>query len=119
MPGPTLVVRTRAGMAHVDAHEVVVATGAAEIQPVCPGDRLAGLLTAGAAERLHAAGIPLGAAVAVGTPPVGVPCTPVAGRLVRFEGVDRVDRRRHRRRIRYRDHDAVRDGDPGARRGPA
>ena len=59
--GPTLIVRTRAGMAHVDAHEVVVATGAAEIQPVCPGDRLAGLLTAGAAERLHAAGIPLGA----------------------------------------------------------
>ena len=88
--GPTLIVRTSAGMLHVDAHEVVVATGAAEIQPVCPGDRLAGLLTAGAAERLHAAGVPLGVAVAVGTPPVGVPCTPVAGRLVRFEGVDRV-----------------------------
>lgn len=88
--GPTLIVRTPAGMLHVDADEVVVATGAAEIQPVCPGDRLAGLLTAGAARRMHEAGIPLGLAVAVGTPPAGVPCTPVAGRLVRFEGVDHV-----------------------------
>ena len=40
-PGPMLVVRTRAGMLHVHADEIVVATGAAEIHPVVPGERLA------------------------------------------------------------------------------
>ncbi len=88
--GPAVIVRSSTGMLHVHAHEIVVATGAAELQPVCPGNRLAGLLTARAAERLHAAGVDLGVAVAVGTPPSGVPCTNLAGRLVRFEGVDRV-----------------------------
>ena len=38
-------------MLHVHADEVVVATGAAELQPVCPGNDLAGLVTARAAER--------------------------------------------------------------------
>ena len=32
------------------------------------------------------AGVDLGRAVALGVPPDGVPCTPVAGRLIRFEG---------------------------------
>jgi sarcosine oxidase subunit alpha len=73
-------------MLHVHAAEIVVATGAAEIQPVCPGSGLRGLLTAGAAERLHVAGVPTDGAVAVGTPPVGVPATAVGGRLQRFEG---------------------------------
>ena len=54
--GPMLVVRTRAGMLHVHADEIVVATGAAEIHPVVPGSGLRGLLTARAAERLQAAG---------------------------------------------------------------
>jgi sarcosine oxidase subunit alpha len=84
--GPMLVVRTREGMLHVRAREIVVATGAAEIHPVCPGNELAGLLTARAAERLHAAGVALSDAVAVGIPPDGVPCTALDGRLVRFEG---------------------------------
>ena len=52
--GPTIVARTPHGMLHVHAHEVIVATGAAEVHPVCPGNDLAGLLTARAAERLHA-----------------------------------------------------------------
>jgi len=86
--GPTLIVRTPDGMLHVEPHETVIATGAAEIHPVCPGSGLAGLLTARAAERLHAAGIDLPDAVAIGTPPEGVPCTRVEGRLVRFEGAD-------------------------------
>ena len=73
-------------MLHVHAHEVVVATGAAELQPVCPGNDLAGLVTARAAEALHAAGVELGRVVAIGTPPDGVPCDAIAGRLVRFEG---------------------------------
>ncbi|HEX7471461.1 MAG TPA: 2Fe-2S iron-sulfur cluster-binding protein, partial [Candidatus Limnocylindrales bacterium] len=91
--GQVLIVRTPAGMLHVHAREIVVATGAAEIHPVCPGNRLTGLFTARAAERLQAAGVDLGtieAVVAVGTPPTGVPCTPLPGRLVRFEGEGRV-----------------------------
>jgi glycine cleavage system aminomethyltransferase T len=88
--GPTVVARTPTGMLHVRANEVVVATGAAELHPVCPGNQLAGLLTAHAAERLHAAGVDLGATAAIGTPPAGVPSTAVAGRLVRFEGEGRV-----------------------------
>jgi glycine cleavage system aminomethyltransferase T len=86
--GPTLIVRTRNGMLHVRARQVVVATGAAEIHPVCPGNDLAGLLTARAAEQLRAAGVSLAGAVAVGTAPDGVPCTCLDGRLVRFEGAD-------------------------------
>ena len=84
--GPTIVARTPAGMLHVHAQEVVVATGAAEVHPVCPGNDLAGLVTARAAERLHAAGVALGRAVAIGTPPADVPCQRLDGRLVRFEG---------------------------------
>ena len=84
--GPLIVVRTPTGMLHVHAAEIVVATGAAEIQPVCPGSGLRGLLTAGAAERLHAAGVPMDGAVAVGTPPDGVLAMAVGGRLERFEG---------------------------------
>jgi sarcosine oxidase subunit alpha len=88
--GPTVIVRSSTGMLHVHAQEVIVATGAAELQPVCPGNGLHGLLTARAAERLHAAGVDLGVAVAVGEPPRDVPCTAVAGGLVRIEGTARV-----------------------------
>jgi glycine cleavage system aminomethyltransferase T len=88
--GPAVIVRTSTGMLHVRAEEIVVATGAAELQPVCPGNGLRGIVTGRAAERLHAAGVDLGVAVAVGEPPRDVPCTPVAGRLVRIEGTDRV-----------------------------
>ena len=84
--GPMIVVRTPQGMLHVHPHEIVVATGAAEIHPVCPGNRLAGIVTARAAERLHDAGVDLGRVVAVGSPPPGTWATPVPGRLVRFEG---------------------------------
>ncbi|MEO8252588.1 MAG: glycine cleavage T C-terminal barrel domain-containing protein [Chloroflexota bacterium] len=88
--GPTVIARTPDGMLHLRTQEVVVATGAAEIQPVCPGNRLAGLLTARAAEQLHRAGVDLGNAVAIGSPPKGVPCTPIPGKLVRIEGEGRV-----------------------------
>jgi glycine cleavage system aminomethyltransferase T len=85
-PGPMVIARTGTGMLHVQAREIVVATGAAELHPVCPGNQLDGLLTARAARRLHAAGVDLGATVAIGAPPRGVPCAAVPGRLVRFEG---------------------------------
>ena len=88
--GPTLIARTADGMLHIRAREVVVATGAAEIQPVCPGSGLAGLFTARAAQQLQAAGVDLGVAVAIGPAPDGVPCMPLPGELVRFEGEGRV-----------------------------
>ena len=83
--GPTVIVRNADAIAHVHAHQVIVATGAAELQPTCAGNRLAGIVTARAAHVLDAAGIALGRAVAVGPAPAGVPCASVAGRLVRFE----------------------------------
>ena len=88
-PGPLLVVRTPTLMLHVYPAEIVVATGAAEIHPAVPGTDLEGVVTGRAAQRMHAAGIELGAAVAIGTPPPGVPCIPVAGQLIRIEGDDR------------------------------
>jgi glycine cleavage system T protein len=88
--GPTVIARTPDGMLHLRAREVVVATGAAEIQPVCPGSGLVGVLTARAARQLHEAGVDLGVAVAIGPSPDGVPCTPLPGQLVRIEGETRV-----------------------------
>jgi glycine cleavage system aminomethyltransferase T len=73
-PGPAIVAREHAGMLHLEADEIVVATGSAEIQPVCPGSLLAGILTARAAERLVAGGVDLGRVARVGR------------ELVRFEG---------------------------------
>ena len=85
--GPLVVARTDEGMLHVHAHdEVVVATGAAEIQPVVPGSELIGLLTRRAAEELAQAGLNLGQVVAVGTPPDGIDCEQAMGELIRFEG---------------------------------
>jgi sarcosine oxidase subunit alpha len=73
-------------MLHVDAEEIVVATGAAEIQPVCPGNDVPGLMTRRAVEAAVAAGVTFGRIAAIGQPPVGVPSIAVTGRLVRFEG---------------------------------
>ena len=84
--GPLVVARTEKGkLALHPREEVVVATGAAEIQPVVPGSELRGLVTARAAGQLAAAGIDLGNVVALGEPPEGVISTPAHGELVRFE----------------------------------
>lgn len=88
--GPLVVARTAAGMLHIHAHEVIVATGAAEIHPVAPGNDLAGLYTARAAAALAQAGVDLGRVAAIGPPPPGVPAEPLSGDLVRFEGEGRV-----------------------------
>ena len=88
--GPTVIALTPEGMLHIRAREVVIATGAAEIQPACPGNRLMGLVTMRAAQQLQRAGVDLGAAIAVGEAPEGVPCTSVLGELVRIEGEGRV-----------------------------
>ncbi len=90
-PGPLVVARTDAGMLQVHpSEEIVVATGAAEIQAVAPGNGLMGIFTKQAAEELAAAGVDLGRLVAVGTPPRGVACEKTDGNIVRFEGSDRV-----------------------------
>ena len=73
-PGPAIVAREPGGMLHLEADEIVVATGSAEIQPVCEGSQLAGIVTARAAERMREAGVELGRAVTVGR------------ELARFEG---------------------------------
>ena len=64
-------------MVHVRAGNVIVATGAVEIHPVCEGSGLAGILTPRAAHRLETAGVDLGRVVRVGP------------ELLRFEGDDR------------------------------
>ncbi len=81
--GPKVVARTddEVLVVHVD-QSVIVATGAAEIQPVAPGTEHAGLLTTRAAEQLAAAGVELGRVVALGKPPRGVEAETYAGRLV-------------------------------------
>jgi glycine cleavage system aminomethyltransferase T len=104
--GPLVMARTVDGMLHVHAGEVVVATGAAEIQPVAPGNHLAGIVTARAAARLAAAGVALGRMVAIGAmpadaPPMPAPAQAVTGRLVRFEGDGQV------RAVVMRDNDGI------------
>ena len=60
-PGPVVIVRlTTSEMLHVHAHDVVIATGASELHPVCEGNMLRGIYTARAAEQLRAAGVDLG-----------------------------------------------------------
>ena len=90
-PGPLVVARTGEGMLSVHPNdEIVIATGAAEIQPVAPGNELAGIVTARAATVLARGGVNLGRVLAIGTPPVGVSATQVEGQIVRFEGGDKV-----------------------------
>lgn len=88
--GPEVVARVGGEIVRFDAGEIVVATGAAEIQPVVPGSHLAGILTPRATSKLAAAGVDLGRVVAVGSVPQGVECDAATGTAVRFEGTVRV-----------------------------
>jgi glycine cleavage system aminomethyltransferase T len=74
-PGPTLIVRHHPTadappgsvmMEHVHSHTVVLATGSAELHPVCRGSHLAGLYTPRAAAALVTAGVDLGRVTIVG-----------------------------------------------------
>ena len=86
-PGPQVVARTDEGMLQVHpSEEIIVATGAAKIQPVVAGNHLQGILTLLAAEKLSAAGVKLGRVVAIGAAPSAVDAELVTGELVRFEG---------------------------------
>lgn len=64
--GPSLVVRRPDGIEHWHAHHITLATGAAEVMPVVPGNMLAGIYTPKAAEKAQAAGIDLGTVITVG-----------------------------------------------------
>ncbi|MCU1401672.1 MAG: hypothetical protein JWN62_4781 [Acidimicrobiales bacterium] len=64
--GPSLIVRTATGIDHVHAHHIVLATGQAELHPVCAGNMLRGIFTARAAAAVANAGIDLGVTVTVG-----------------------------------------------------
>jgi len=91
--GPTVVVRRPDATARLTADRVVVATGSAELQPVCPGDDLGGLVTARAALALQAAdALPAEGIIVVGDDPEGAAAALGAahapGRLVRLEGAD-------------------------------
>ena len=70
-PGPLVVVRSPTGMRHVHAHQVIVATGSAELQPVCDGSSLRGILTPKAAAQLVERGVDLGRVISIGTALVG------------------------------------------------
>ncbi|HEX2154713.1 MAG TPA: glycine cleavage T C-terminal barrel domain-containing protein [Acidimicrobiia bacterium] len=89
-PGPEVVARCGQEIVRYFADEIVVATGAAHVQPVVPGAHLTGILTRPAASRLASAGVDLGRVVAVGPPPDDVECESVTGTLVRFDGRQRV-----------------------------
>src|SRR3954468_21117974 len=66
-PGPLVVVRLATGdMLHIHAHDVVIATGAAELHPVCEGNMLRAFYAAGAADALRGAGVDLGVVATVG-----------------------------------------------------
>lgn len=77
--GPTVVARTPDGMVSVKCDRVVIATGAAEEQPVCPGSELAGIFTARAATMMRDAGIALDDVTIITEHPQ------------RFEGTERVE----------------------------
>jgi glycine cleavage system aminomethyltransferase T len=79
-PGPVVIVRLATGeMLHVHAHDVVLATGAAELHPVCDGNMLRGIYTTRAAGQLRTAGVDLGVVATVDLADVR-----------RIEGTDRV-----------------------------
>jgi sarcosine oxidase subunit alpha len=63
--GPTVIVRTPEGVDHLHAHHITLATGAAEVMPVCAGNMLDGIYTPRAAARAQAAGVDLGRVITV------------------------------------------------------
>ena len=84
--GPTVVVRTVSGLRHIRASDVVVATGAAELHPVCEGSMLRGIYTPNAARKLRDAGVDLGNLVLLGGTEADLPGRHVEGQLVSFVG---------------------------------
>ncbi|MBZ5602734.1 MAG: (2Fe-2S)-binding protein [Acidobacteriia bacterium] len=84
--GPLVVARTAEGMLHVHPKEIVVATGAIELQPVAPGNHLAGICTARAAEKLKAAGVNLGRTVTITEAPLRFEGTGSVTAVVTREG---------------------------------
>ncbi|NJM41382.1 MAG: hypothetical protein HC853_11770 [Anaerolineae bacterium] len=90
-PGPLVVARTKEGVLAVHPRvEIVVATGASEIQAVVPGNQLQGIVTTRAAAQLAQAGIDLGRVVSIGVAPDGVVAQKSDGELIQIEGETKV-----------------------------
>jgi sarcosine oxidase subunit alpha len=64
--GPSVIVRKPDAIEHFHVHHITLATGAAELHPVCPGNMLTGLFTPRAAAAAADAGVDLGTVVTVG-----------------------------------------------------
>ena len=88
--GPLVVARTDAALLNVHPKEIIVATGAAEIQPIAEGNHLAGIVTPRAASLMHKSGLDLGKVIAVGAIPEGVNATLVQGDVIKFKGESKV-----------------------------
>jgi glycine cleavage system aminomethyltransferase T len=94
--GPLVVVRTPNGIEQVHADHVIVATGSAELHPVCDGNLLRGIFTVGGATAAAAAGVALGRVVTVGQVESSALSAIASvtgsqradGSLIRIEGVD-------------------------------
>jgi glycine cleavage system aminomethyltransferase T len=84
--GPTVIVRTLDGVDQLQAHHITLATGAAELHPVCPGNMLAGIYTPKAAAALVAAGVDLGRAVTIGRDLVAIHGDTVVTAVERSDG---------------------------------
>jgi sarcosine oxidase, subunit alpha len=88
--GPTVIVRTTTGMLHLRANDVIIATGAAELHPLCEGATLAGIYTPSAARKLKEASVDLGNLVAIGGTGIDMPGRHVDGTVVAFIGESHV-----------------------------
>jgi glycine cleavage system aminomethyltransferase T len=88
-PGPLVVAKSILGMRHIHAHEVIIATGAAQLHPVCDGNLLGGIYTPRAAALLRSSGVDLGRVVVVGQ--ITGMDELLEGELIRFNGTTKVE----------------------------
>ena len=102
--GPLLVIHHRGKVLHVRVSEkLIVASGAAHIQPVVPGSDLRGLFTPTAIQKAKDSSVALGKIIAVGPPPDDLECEGVQGTLLRFEG----DEKKRVKAVIMKGHDGI------------
>ncbi len=87
--GPLVIAKSILGMRHIHANEVIIATGAAQLHPVCEGNLLSGIYTPRAAAQLRHRGVDLGRVVVVGQ--ITGTDEFLDGDVVRFNGTSKVE----------------------------